>query len=186
MNHMLPIDALQDIWHFATRKHDGQKYGGAEQGEQIEYLNHIAGVTFEIINASIAGNGMDIDLALKCAVLHDTIEDTDTTYDEIARTFGTNVADGVLALTKDSLIEGKREKMLDSLRRIKAQPTEVWAVKMADRIVNLYLPPYYWSTEKKQAYVDEARLIYEHLHEGNQYLAGRLAMKIAAYNKFIN
>lgn len=180
------IDELQEVWQLATRKHDGQKYGGQEQGEQIEYLNHIGSVTFEIMAASLVEKELDINLALKCAVLHDTIEDTNLTQEEIVYKYGTNVADGVLALTKNSQIEGKKEKMVDSLKRIKSQPKEIWAVKMADRIVNLYAPPFYWSNEKKKEYVEEARLIHDQLKEGSKYLADRLAKKMEEYQKFIN
>lgn len=179
------IDELQDVWQLATKKHDGQKYGGAEQGQQIEYLNHIGSVAFEVMNACLAEKGMNVDLAVKCALLHDTIEDTDLTYDDIVSSYGTAVADGVLALTKNTKIEGKRAKMMDSLRRIKDQPKEIWAVKMADRITNLYAPPFYWDSEKKSDYLEEARVIYEELHAGSEYLAGRLLMKINAYSRFI-
>jgi (p)ppGpp synthase/HD superfamily hydrolase len=179
------IDELQDAWQLASRKHNGQKYGGAEQGEQVEYLNHIASVTFEIMTAALSEKGMDVDLAIKCAVLHDTLEDTDLKYEEISQKYGAKVADGVSALTKSATIEGKREKMLDSLQRIKAQPKEIWAVKMADRITNLYAPPFYWNNDKKKEYMEEARLIHETLREGNKYLADRLAEKINAYQRFI-
>ena len=179
------IDDLQDVWHLATRMHDGQKYGGSSDGEQIEYLNHIGGVTFEILAALTHEKNMNADLAIKCAVLHDTIEDTDLSYEEIRRSFGPVVADGVKALTKDDRIDGKKEKMIDSLNRIKQQPKEVWAVKMADRIVNLYAPPYYWDNEKKRTYQAEAQVIYDALREGTTYLAERLARKIEEYNRYI-
>jgi (p)ppGpp synthase/HD superfamily hydrolase len=180
------IDALQDVWHLATRMHDGQKYGGQRDGEQIEYINHIGSVTFEILNALTHGPEMDGDLAIKCAVLHDTIEDTELSYDAIVCDFGSKVADGVIALTKDSAIVGKHEKMVDSLLRIKKQPKEVWAVKLADRITNLYAPPYYWTNDKKKEYVREAQLILQELGEANAYLAGRLGEKISHYqSKYI-
>ena len=38
------------------------------------------------------------DLAVQCALLHDTIEDTDVTYDGVLAEFGTDVADGVMSL----------------------------------------------------------------------------------------
>ena len=45
----------------------------------------------------------DLDFAVQVALLHDIIEDTATTYDELAEHFGSKVADGVLALTKNKL-----------------------------------------------------------------------------------
>ena len=57
--------------------------------------------------------------------------------------------------------------------------------KMADRICNLYAPPYYWTNEKKIRYKKEAQLIYDELKDGNKYLAKRLEKKISAYDQFI-
>jgi len=179
------INTLQDVWHLATKMHDGQKYGGANEGEQIEYLNHIASVVFEVMTAVTSDKSLDADLALTCAMLHDTVEDTALTYDDIKLKFGSAVADGVQALTKNPAISGKKEKMMDSLRRIKEQPKEIWAVKMADRICNLYAPPYYWNNEKKREYMDEARLIHQELKEGCEYLADRLLNKIDEYGRFL-
>lgn len=181
----LPIDDLQEAWQLATKMHDGQKYGGANQGEHIEYLNHIGSVAFEVLAATMVEKGMNVDLAMKCALLHDTLEDSTLTYEEVLTKFGKPVADGVQALTKSKAIKDKAGKMADSLARIKTQPREVWAVKMADRICNLYAPPFYWDNEKKRAYAEEARLIYDELKTANEYLAGRLEKKIVEYQRFM-
>jgi (p)ppGpp synthase/HD superfamily hydrolase len=179
------IDHLQFAWHIATKMHDGQKYGGANNGEQIEYLNHIGSVVFEILAAISADPTLNGDLAVLCAMLHDTLEDTSLTFAEVENKFGSQVAKGVLALTKDARIPDKKEKMTDSLRRIKEQPREVWAVKMADRICNLYAPPFYWDLQKKRDYQEEARLIHRELHSACPYLAERLQRKIDEYEKFM-
>jgi (p)ppGpp synthase/HD superfamily hydrolase len=186
INKKMSIDELQDTWQLATKMHDGQKYGGSNQGEQIEYINHIGSVVFEIMTALTYESDMNSNLAIKCAILHDTIEDTDLLYQDILNRFGHEVANGVLALTKNENIEGKREKMLDSLNRIKEQPKEIWAIKMADRIANLYAPPFYWTNEKKKEYLEEACLIHKQLQNGNKYLEVRLANKIVEYQKFID
>lgn len=178
---MHSIDKIQAAWHLAARLHNGQKYGGTQQDEHIEYLNHIGSVVFEVMVACQKEPNLNPDLAVLCAILHDSIEDTGYTYEQALQQFGPEVANGVLALTKNDEIAEKNEKMLDSLARIKVQPKEVWAVKMADRIVNLYAPPFYWSTEKKVAYRQEAQLIYNELQEGSPYLAQRLAQKTADY-----
>jgi guanosine-3',5'-bis(diphosphate) 3'-pyrophosphohydrolase len=74
--------------------------------------------------------------------------------------------------------------MADSLARIRAQPREVWLVKLADRIVNLGPPPTDWSTDKRRAYQAEARGILTALAEASPYLADRLNARIAAYGAF--
>ncbi|WP_208326195.1 bifunctional (p)ppGpp synthetase/guanosine-3',5'-bis(diphosphate) 3'-pyrophosphohydrolase [Flavobacterium sp. S87F.05.LMB.W.Kidney.N] len=129
---------------------------------------------------------MNSDLAVKCAMLHDTIEDTTFDYEKVNDLFGSQVASGVLALTKNDQITDSLEKMLDSLNRIKQQPIEVWAVKMADRISNLYEPPYYWNDEKKLKYIEEAEIIHNELKDGNEYLARRLKIKIKEYYRFLS
>ncbi len=179
------IDELQDTWKLASELHSGQKYGGARKGENPDYLRHIGSVTFEILYAIETDKEINSDLAVKCAILHDTLEDTEITYTEIKNKFGEEVADGVLALTKNKKLKNKREMITDSLNRIKQQPKEIWAVKMADRISNLYEPPYYWTNEKKLNYIQEAKLIYNELKSGNKYLAERLQKKIENYQKFI-
>ncbi|SNS00090.1 HD domain-containing protein [Flavobacterium sp. ov086] len=180
------IDDIQKIWQLASRLHNGQKYGGFDNGEQVEYINHIGSVVFEVLNAIQSTESINADLAIKCAILHDTIEDTSLTYEKVNELFGNEVASGVLALTKNDNIEGSLEKMLDSLKRIKEQPVEIWAVKMADRITNLYQPPYYWTDEKKLKYIEEAKIIHDELKDGNNYLAERLKTKITEYHRFLN
>ena len=98
------IDEIQDIWQLVSRLHDGQKYSGSRENEQVEYLNHIGSVVFEIINAINKDSDLNADLAIKCAMLHDTIEDTPETYQNIKTLFGDKVANGVKALTKNEEI----------------------------------------------------------------------------------
>lgn len=180
MNDTFTIDDVQDIWHKVSILHSGQTYGGQHKNEKIEYINHIGSVVFEIMNASRKTPDFNTELAIKCAFLHDTIEDTNFSTEDLEKEYGTQVKEGVLALTKNTQLE-KEHQMADSLNRIKAQPKEVWAVKMADRICNLYAPPYFWKQAKKEKYLEEAKVIYEHLKEGNDYLAQRLSEKIEAY-----
>jgi (p)ppGpp synthase/HD superfamily hydrolase len=181
---MWSIDRLQELWQVATELHEGQTYGSAQKGRRTEYLNHIGSVTFEILAAIAESPDLDADLALACAVLHDTVEDTPYTYEAVQARFGTAVADGVLALTKNEDLGNKELQMNDSLMRILEQPKAVWAVKMADRICNLQQPPYYWNNEKRKAYQQEAQLIYTRLKAGNTYLAERLKTKIGAYEQY--
>ncbi|KGE85035.1 MAG: HD domain-containing protein [Phaeodactylibacter xiamenensis] len=178
---MWSIEVLQEAWYMASKLHAGQKYGGKNEGEELEYISHIGSVAFEILGAGLHDPDMDIDFAVKCAVLHDTIEDTELSYDDIMSTFGPRVADGVKALTKDESLSDKRAMMVDSLTRIKRQPKEVAMVKMADRICNLYSPPFYWDSEKRSAYREEATLILNSLESASGYLSNRLRRKIKDY-----
>jgi (p)ppGpp synthase/HD superfamily hydrolase len=145
------VDIYNKAWFFATVAHQGQTYGGPFAGMQIDYINHIGSVAIEILwTLNHSSAQYNVNLAIQCALLHDVLEDTKYTYKDIDERFGTEVANGVLALTKNKNIESREEKMLDSLTRIKQQPSEVWMVKLADRITNLYHPPYYWNNAKKR------------------------------------
>jgi (p)ppGpp synthase/HD superfamily hydrolase len=179
-------DVFARAWNFATLHHHGQTYGGPEEGMQIDYLNHVGSVAMEVIWALPTAPEADGDLAVQCALLHDTIEDTDATYELVAGQFGERVAAGVRALSKDTSIPDKAQQMEDSLRRIRAQSREVWMVKLADRITNLYHPPYYWKADKIAQYLAEATQIHEALREGNAALADRLAEKIRLYRRFLD
>jgi (p)ppGpp synthase/HD superfamily hydrolase len=127
---------------------------------------------------------MDEDLAVQCAVLHDVIEDTPCGYDEVKLEFGPDVADGVLALSKNPELPDKTSQMDDSLARILLQPQEIWMVKMADRIGNLLAAPYFWTKEDKAFYHLEAIKIHQTLQAANQIQAERLWQKIEIYRSF--
>jgi (p)ppGpp synthase/HD superfamily hydrolase len=161
---------------FAAQAHQGQLYPGTE----LPYLMHLNFVSMEIIAALSAESGRNGDLAIQCALLHDTIEDTDTSYDRIESIFGVKVADGVAALSKNPDL-GKSQQLIDSLERIKQQPIEVWMVKLADRISNLQPPPPHWTQEKILRYRDEAIEIHTHLQSASPFLSTRLAAKIQTY-----
>lgn len=178
-------EIFKKAWNFATIAHHGQTYGGSEAGIKIDYINHIGSVVMEVIWGLDASPDYDADLAVQCALLHDIIEDTKYQYEDVQKEFGTAIADGVMALTKNKDLPTKEAQIKDSLSRIKQQPKEIWMVKLADRITNLYHPPYYWSNEKKIAYKQEAILIYQELKAGSDKLAQRLWQKITEYDRFI-
>ena len=127
------------LW-FAAQAHGDQKVPGTE----VSYLLHLCQVTQEAVGAIIADPTLDGDLIIACSLLHDVIEDTTVTMDEIERAFGRAVADGVDALTKRAHLP-KELAMKDSLERIRVQPREIGVIKLADRITNLQRPPAHWS-----------------------------------------
>jgi (p)ppGpp synthase/HD superfamily hydrolase len=170
----------QDHYTAACRVAAAAHVGQSVPGSGLPYLLHVTLVAMEVIAALRAEPGHDEDLAVQCALLHDTIEDTSVTLEELAGAFGRPVAEGVLALSKDEALP-KDEQMPDSLRRIREQPREVWLVKLADRIVNMQPPPKHWEPDKVAAYKQEARSILAALGEASPLLAARLGEKIEAY-----
>jgi (p)ppGpp synthase/HD superfamily hydrolase len=146
----------------------------------LPYLLHVTTVATEVMAAIAIEPVADPDLAVLCALMHDTIEDCGVTVETLTAQFGPAVAAGVLALSKDPTLP-RDEAMPDSLRRIQLQPREVWLVKLADRINNLEPPPSHWKPAKIAAYRAEASTIVEALGAASPYLEGRLRSKIAAY-----
>ena len=178
---MLPQTLYQTAIKFATLKHVAinQKVPGTE----LPYVVHLSNVAMETLMANANTKGFNVGLAIQIALLHDTIEDTDTTFSEVEENFGLEVANAVMALTKNASLP-KEEQMMDSLQRIKKLPYEVWAVKMADRITNLQKPPSHWDNEKKKKYRAEAQVILDELATGNVFLAERLRLLIEDYRKY--
>ena len=169
----------QQAIKWACEKH--QAKGQTVPSSNLPYVVHLSNVAMEILVAAAqTKEEFNTELAVQMALLHDTIEDTDTTFEEVKNTFVATVAEGVLALTKDKNI-AKVEQMTDSLQRILKAPKEVWAVKLADRITNLQPPPSHWTKEKIKKYHSEATIIFNTLKEGNTYLAQRLEAKIDEY-----
>ncbi|WP_432736148.1 HD domain-containing protein [Maridesulfovibrio sp. FT414] len=170
-------DKYMRAWNFACARHAGQKVPGSN----LPYVNHVGNVAMEVLVAVVAEEFHYSDLAVQCALLHDTVEDTETSLEEIQAIFGDDVAAGVSALTKSKDFPDKRSGMLDSLKRIKQCPREVWIVKLADRVVNLQPPPHYWTVEKIAAYRAEAELILNELGDASEVLGKRLRGKIDGY-----
>jgi (p)ppGpp synthase/HD superfamily hydrolase len=146
-------------------------------------------VAMEVIAALEHEDGLDGDLAVQCALLHDVIEDAGKTHADIVAVFGEGVADGVQALSKDEKVgmgnddrnERKRLRMLDFLLRIKKQPHEIGIVKLADRITNFQPPPKGWNDEKIKWYREEGKLILSELEYVSLYLSERLRGKLRLY-----
>ncbi len=186
------IDRYLRTLHFAARRHTGQSMPSTIPGVELPYLVHVMSVTAEVM-AVLPATKLDVNLAVGCALLHDTIEDTTQIYEdkialaeEIESEFGKPVRDGVWALTKFAVLQNgtkvdKPAQMADSMRRIREQPPEVWAVKLADRITNLAPPPTRWDRAKCEKYQAEAQQILETLGSACPPLANRLRARIEAY-----
>lgn len=167
---------------FAGEAHAQQLFPGT----RANYVVHLAEVAMEILYAwQLAPGNWDVNLAMQCALLHDTLEDTEIGYDTLANRFGDTVAQGVLALSKNKHLP-KSEQMMDSLLRIRGcGQAEIAMVKLADRITNLQSPPNHWSQAKIAAYADEAGVILDQLGGYSACLGQRLREKISEYQRFL-
>ena len=168
--------------HFAAKVHGDQKTPNG-----LPYLTHLTSVAMEVMHACKEGK-IELekaDKAITIALLHDTIEDTDVTYDDLYTEFSAEVAEGVEALSKDKSLPTKKEQMADSINRLLTQPYEVQMVKLADRITNMQKPPEHWDGQKIFNYQKEAKFILSCLKNSNLHLSQRLEKKINDYIVYI-
>lgn len=172
----------QQALAFAAPKHE--QSGEKVKGTNLPYIVHVADVAMEVLVAAHHSGEFDLGFAVQVALLHDTVEDTETTLDEIEQQFGKEIAVAVDALTKNEALP-KGQQIKDSVQRIKKRQKEVWAVKLADRITNLMPPPKKWGKEKIQRYIDDSKMIWSELKDANLYLAERLQQKINEYHRYL-
>ncbi|WP_320034451.1 HD domain-containing protein [Halarcobacter sp.] len=178
---MFSQDKYLKALNFAAKAHGEQK-----TPHDLPYLTHLTSVAMEVMHACIESQLEDkkADIAITVALLHDTIEDTDVTYDDLYTEFSPEVAEGVEALTKDFTLS-KKEQMAESINRLLTQPYEIQMVKLADRIVNLQKPPESWEGLEIFNYHKESKFILSCLKNCNLYLSKRLEEKINNYIVYI-
>lgn len=140
---------------FAADKHCFQKR--KDEGKS-PYINHPLGLADVLANEA----GVEDDRVLIAAILHDTIEDTETTAQELIREFGQEVADIVLEVTDDKALPKAERKRLQ-IEHAATISRRAKLVKLADKICNLRdvanSPPIDWSLERKREYFDWAKSV---------------------------
>ena len=125
------LNKIRSAYEYAKLMHEGQK---RESGEP--YITHPLAVATILVDL-----GMDTD-AICAAFLHDVVEDTDATYDDVKKKFGADVAnlvDGVTKLDKIKLAS-KEEQQAENIRKIflsMAKDIRVIIIKLADRLHNM-------------------------------------------------
>lgn len=135
---------------FAADKHRKQR---RKDVDGSPYINHPISLADVLVNE---GNVTDVTV-LCAAVLHDTIEDTNTTREELALLFGDPIASIVLEVTDNKSLDKQVRKQLQ-IEHASNISKEAKLVKLADKICNLRdiltSPPAGWSLERKQDYFE--------------------------------
>lgn len=149
------VDRIFVALQFAARKHKAQRRKG---GTHIPYINHPIDVA--TLLATI-GKVTDADI-LSAAVLHDTVEDTDTTAEEIERTFGPVIAGLVAEVTDDpALTSAQRKERQQAEAPSKSRAAKL--IRLADKTCNVrditHACPPSWSRERQIAYFDWAERV---------------------------
>lgn len=144
---------------FAATKHSKQR---RKDVEASPYINH----PLQLAHVLATEGGVSDVETLMAAVLHDTVEDTLTTYEELVRHFGKTVADVVMEVTDDkALVKADRKQhQVDHAPHLSDRAA---LVKLADKTCNLRdvanSPPAGWPLERKQEYFDWAKRVVDGL-----------------------
>ena len=153
---------------FAAEKHKNQRRKDAEASP---YINH----PISLANVLATEGGVTDGEVLCAALLHDTIEDTETTADELRQAFGEKVTAIVLEVTDDKSLPKEKRKQLQ-VEHARHASSKAKLVKLADKICNLRdilaSPPADWSGERKRAYFEWAGQVVDGLRGTDPMLEG--------------
>lgn len=144
---------------FAARKHRDQR---RKDIEASPYINH----PLELARLLAEVGGITDAATLCAALLHDTIEDTDATREELARDFGDEIGALVAEVTDDKSLP-KQERKRRQVEHAATLSDKAKLVKLADKISNLTdvakSPPADWSLERRREYFDWAKSVIDRL-----------------------
>ncbi|HEX2890627.1 HD domain-containing protein [Vineibacter terrae] len=160
---------LTRAFSFAARKHAHQRRKGANAEP---YVNHLAEVAHML---AVAVQGRDANL-VAAGLLHDVLEDTETTRDELAAAFNDDIAALVGEVTDDKSLPDQERKRLQ-VERAPHKTDRAKMLKLADKTSNLRdlaaSPPASWSTKRRLAYVRWGRDVAAGLRGVHPWLEGQ-------------
>ena len=164
-----PLTGLELILHaleFAAHKHRDQR---RKDVHASPYINHPIALANVLVNEA----GVNDPEIICAALLHDTIEDTETTPQELLREFGKNIRDIVLEVTDDKDLPKVERKRLQIEHAANASH-KAKLVKLADKICNLrdiaVSPPATWGLERQQDYFEWAKQVIDRVRGANPRL----------------
>lgn len=125
-------DLVRKALEFATEKHKGKMRKGENSKEYITHPINVAKLVLKY-----KGNSHHIDNLVAAAYLHDTLEDTDTTYYDLVKYFGTEVASLVSELTTDEDLKNEIGKTKYLAIKMKNMTDWALVIKLCDRLDNI-------------------------------------------------
>ena len=143
------IAALLRALDFAAERHSAQRRKGPNGAP---YVNHL----IEVATLLVTEGGVDDVEVLVAAVLHDVIEDTETTLAEVQMRFGEKVSLLVASLTDDKRLPRAERKRL-TLERLQHASPATKVVKLADLCSNIRAFPVDWSLQRSLEYLAWSR-----------------------------
>jgi guanosine-3',5'-bis(diphosphate) 3'-pyrophosphohydrolase len=148
---------------FAADKHRNQRRKDAEASP---YINHPIALAKVLAHEA----GIEDATVLAAALLHDTIEDTATTGQELEAAFGSAIAGIVLEVTDDKSLP-KAERKRAQIEHAPHLSHRAMLVKLADKICNLRdmsdCPPADWPLKRRQEYFDWAKEVIDGMRGAN-------------------
>jgi len=174
------IQRIIQASHFAAVQHADQRRKGLA-GEP--YINHLIEVA-DLVASSLT-EAADTNLII-AALLHDVVEDTPTTNQEVAERFGPDVAALVAEVTDDkSLPKAERKRLQIETAPKKSKRAQ--SIKVADKISNLrailHSPPTDWDQERKKEYFDWAKKVVDGLTAPNAVLKAEFGKTLQDFDE---
>jgi guanosine-3',5'-bis(diphosphate) 3'-pyrophosphohydrolase len=152
------LDALAPLLaalRLAAEKHRDHRRKGANKSPYINHPIEVAELLARV------GGVRDVEI-LAAAILHDTVEDTETTPDELEQAFGARVRGLVAEVTDDKSLPKDVRKRLQS-EHAPQLSREAKQIKLADKISNVReigaSPPDGWALERRREYIAWARSV---------------------------
>jgi guanosine-3',5'-bis(diphosphate) 3'-pyrophosphohydrolase len=143
-----PAELLKAI-AFAADKHRHQRRKDAEASP---YINH----PIAVANVLAGEGGVSDEVTLLAAVLHDTVEDTQTTFAELEQNFGPEVTALVREVTDDKSLAKAQRKLLQ-VEHAPGSSNRAKQLKIADKICNVrdiaVSPPANWQLQRRLEYL---------------------------------
>jgi len=144
---------------FAAHKHRDQRRKDAQASP---YINH----PIALANVLVSEGGVDDPVVLSAALLHDTVEDTETTTAELREAFGEKIAAIVGEVTDDkNLVKAERKRL--QIEHAAHISREAKLVKLADKICNVRdvanHPPAKWDLTRRREYFEWAKAVVDQL-----------------------
>ena len=157
---------LVDALAFAAYKHRLQR---RKDPEASPYINHPIALAHVLTDEA----GMTNARLLAAAILHDTIEDTETTYEELRERFGKTIA-GVVREVSDDTTLPKAERKRLQIEHAEHLSRRARLVKLADKICNVRdvaaNAPHDWPLARRREYFDWAKAVVDRIRGTNKNL----------------
>jgi guanosine-3',5'-bis(diphosphate) 3'-pyrophosphohydrolase len=152
---------------FAANKHRNQR---RKNVAAFPYINHPISLVHILCN-EVHITDMNVICA---ALLHDTVEDTETTAEELAFEFGQDICNIVMEVTDDKSIPARQKRKQLQIEHASQISDQAKLLKLADKISNLRDlandPPATWSMERRREYFDWAKQVIDQMRGTHEEL----------------